>query len=282
MDDLLTNRPAGVVRVKEMGAVRRLDAPDIGKAPYEMLNYIDTVKDGRTGVTKFNQGLDANVLQQSTATAYMQQMQSSQAKVELIARMFSETGIKDMFLKIYELLQKHSDKPTVVRLRNEWITVDPASWRTKTDFTVRVGLGNGNRDQNMMHLQTLAQMQEKIVAAGGMGLLVTPKNIYNTIKEIGSNMGLKNIEDYLTDPEKGQAQQQPDPNAGKAQVEAMKVQVDMQKLKLEEQKLQMEKQKLDFEVQKMQAEMQMDQQELQLKAAELQMEGYTGRPIKVG
>ena len=282
MDDLLTNRPAGVVRVKEMGAVRRLDAPDIGKAPYEMLNYIDTVKDGRTGVTKFNQGLDANVLQQSTATAYMQQMQSSQAKVELIARMFSETGIKDMFLKIYELLQKHSDKPTVVRLRNEWITVDPASWRTKTDFTVRVGLGNGNRDQNMMHLQTLAQMQEKIVAAGGMGLLVTPKNIYNTIKEIGSNMGLKNIEDYLTDPEKGQMQQQPDPNAGKAQVEAMKVQVDMQKLKLEEQKLQMEKQKLDFELQKMQAEMQMDQQELQLKAAELQMEGYTGRPIKVG
>jgi len=180
------------------------------------------------------------------------------------------------------LLQKHSDKATTVRLRNEWVEVDPASWQNKADFTVKVGLGNGSRDQNMVHLQTLAQMQEKIVMAGGMGLLVSPKNIYNTMKEIGLNMGLKNIEDYITDPEDGQAPQQPDPNAGKAQVDAMKVQVDMKKLELEAQKLAMEKQKLDFEGQKLQAEIAMEQQENQLKAAELQMESYSGRPIKVG
>lgn len=282
MDDMLTNRPAGVVRVKEMGAVRRLDAPDIGKAPYEMLNYIDAVRDGRTGITKFNQGLDANVLQQTTATAFMQQMQSSQARIELIARMFAETGVKKAFLMIYELLQKHSDKAKVVRLRNEWVTVDPASWRNKADFTVRVGLGNGNREQNMVHLQTLAQMQEKIVQAGGMGLLVTPKNIYNTLKEIGMNMGLKNIEEYLTDPDDGQVQPQQQAEDGKAQVEAMKAQVDMQKLQLEAQKLEFEKQKLDFEGQKLQAEMQMEAEENQLKQAELMMEGMTERPIKVG
>lgn len=282
MDDMLTNRPAGVVRVKEMGAVRRLDAPDIGKAPYEMLNYIDAVRDGRTGITKFNQGLDANVLQQTTATAFMQQMQSSQARIELIARMFAETGVKKAFLMIYELLQKHSDKAKVVRLRNEWVTVDPASWRNKADFTVRVGLGNGNREQNMVHLQTLAQMQEKIVQAGGMGLLVSPKNIYNTLKEIGMNMGLKNIEEYLTDPDDGQVQPQQQAEDGKAQVEAMKAQVDMQKLQLEAQKLEFEKQKLDFEGQKLQAEMQMEAEENQLKQAELMMEGMTERPIKVG
>jgi hypothetical protein len=282
MDDMLTNRPAGVVRVKEMGAVRRLDSPDIGKAPYEMLNYIDSVRDGRTGITKFNQGLDANALQQTTATAFMQQMQSSQARIELIARIFAETGIKEMFLMIYELLQKHSDKPKVVRLRNEWVTVDPQSWRHKADFTVRVGLGNGNREQNMVHLQTLAQMQEKVVAAGGMGLLVTPKNIFNTLKEIGMNMGLKNIEEYLTDPDNGMPQPQQQAEDGKAQVEQMKAQVDMQKLQLEAQKLEFEKQKLDFEGQKLQAEMMMDQQENQLKAAELQVEQFSERPIKIG
>ena len=174
-------------------------------------------------------------------------------------------------------------------MKNEWVEVDPASWRTKTDFTVRVGLGNGSREQNMVHLQTLAQMQEKVVAAGGMGLLVTPKNIYNTMKEIGMNMGLKNIEEFLTDPDDGKMQQQQDPNAGQAKVEAMKAQVDMQKtqvdmqkLQLEAQKLELEKQKLSFEGQKLQAEIQMDQQENQLKAAELQMESYTDRPIKIG
>lgn len=295
MDDMLTNRPAGVVRVKEMGAVKRLDAPNIGNAPYEMLNYIDTVRDGRTGITKFNQGLDANVLQSTTATAYMQQMQSSQARIELIARNFAETGIKKMFLMIYELLQKNSDKATTVRLRNEWVEVDPASWQSKADFTVKVGLGNGSRDQNMVHLQTLAQMQEKIVAAGGMGLLVTPKNIFNTLKEIGMNMGLKNIEEYITDPEDGQAPQQPKEDsvaqiasmqleAEKMKFEAdkMKTQVDMQKLQIEAQKLEMEKQKLDFEGHKLQADIALEQEENQLKAAELQMESYSGRPIKVG
>ncbi len=289
MDDMLTNRPAGVVRVKEMGAVKRLDAPNIGNAPYEMLNYIDTVRDGRTGITKFNQGLDANVLQQSTATAFMQQMQSSQARIELIARVFAETGVKEMFTMIYELLQKNSDKETVVKLRNEWVTVDPQSWRDKADFTVKVGLGNGSRDQNMVHLQTLAQMQEKIVGAGGMGLLVTPKNIFNTIKEIGLNMGLKNIEEYITDPEGKPIPDDKSPEDSVAQVaalqleqEKMKTQVDMQKLQLETQKLELEKQKLAFEGQKLQSEMMMEQQENQLKAAELQMEGITERPIKVG
>lgn len=295
MDDMLTNRPAGVVRVKEMGAVKRLDAPNIGNAPYEMLNYIDSVRDSRTGITKFNQGLDANVLQQSTATAFMQQMQSSQARIELIARVFAETGIKEMFGMIYELLQKNSDKAKVVKLRNKWVTVDPQSWRDKADFTVRVGLGNGNREQNMVHLQTLAQMQEKIVAAGGMGLLVTPKNIFNTLKEIGMNMGLKNIEEYITDPKEGMPQQQQQDQgvaeiasmhleAEKLKFEAdkMKIQVDMQKLQVEAQKLEIEKQKLAFEGDKLQSEMVMEQQENQLKAAELQMEGLTQRPIKVG
>ena len=167
----------------------------------------------------------------------------------------------------------------MVKLRNEFITVDPRGWNHQADFTVRVGLGNGNREQNMVHLQTLAQMQEKIVASGGMNLLVTPKNIFNTIKEIGMNMGLKNIEDFLTDPEGKEVPQQ---DNGKAQVEAMKAQVDMQKLQLEAQKLEIEKQKLAFEGQKLQAEMQMEAEENQLKQAELMMEGMTERPIKVG
>tara|TARA_R110002051_G_scaffold145415_2_gene218362 strand:+ start:4295 stop:6352 length:2058 start_codon:yes stop_codon:yes gene_type:complete len=286
MDDLLTNRPAGVVRVKEMGAVRRLDAPDIGKSPYEMLNYIDSVRDSRTGITKFNQGLDANVLQQTTATAYMQQMQSSQARIELIARIFAETGISAMYKRIYTLLQKHSDKSKVVMLRNKWVDVDPASWRKQCDFTVRVGLGNGNREQNLVHLQSLVAMQEKIIAAGGMGLLVTPKNVFNTLKEIGMNMGLKNIEEYLTNPDEGQAQgqgqKQEDPEAGKQQVEAMKVQVDMQKLKLEARKLEIEEEKLKFEEQKLMAEMQMQREENQLKSAEMQMEALANRAVKLG
>jgi len=287
MDDMLTSRPGGLVRVREPGAVFRLDTPDIGKAPYEMLGYCDQVKDARTGVTKFNQGLDPNVLQSTTATAYMQQMQSSGARLETIARIFAETGVKTMFEMIYELVQKHQQKPRVIRLRNEWVEVDPTQWQTKADMMATVGLGFGNRDQNLAYLNMFGQHIQSVVQQGGMGKLVTPKNIYNLLAEGAKNMGIKNVEDFVTNPdnpdESGMPQQEaPDPETLKAQVEMSKLQLDQQKIQLDMAKLQLEKQKMDFDAQKLQAEMVMQDKENQMKTAELQMEAYAGRPVKLG
>lgn len=287
VDDMLTSRPGGIVRVREPGAVFRLDTPDIGKAPYEMLNYCDQVKDARTGITKMNQGLDPNVLQQTTATAYMQQMQSSGARLETIARIFAETGVKTMFEMIYELVQKHQQKPRVIRLRNEWIEVDPTQWQSKADMMATVGLGFGNRDQNLAYLNQFGQHISNVIQQGGLGKLVTPKNIYNLLAEGAKNMGIKNVDDFINNPdnpdESGMpTEQAPDPEQLKAQVEMSKLQLDQQKIQLDMAKLQLEKQKMEFEGQKLQAEMVMQDKENQMKTAELQMEAYAGRPVKLG
>ena len=91
----------------------------------------------------------------TTASAVNQVMTAAQSRVELIARNFAETGVKDLMIVIYNLLYKNQDKERVVRLRNEWIPVRPDAWKGKYDCTVSVALGSGSKDQQMAHLSQM-------------------------------------------------------------------------------------------------------------------------------
>ena len=149
LDDLLTQRPGGVVRVKSPNAVTPLATPSLEPYSFQMLEYLDGVRESRSGVSKNTQGLNDNALtSHTTATAVAQVMTAAQARVELIARNFAETGVKELMSTIYELLQKNQDTDTVIGIRGTWIPINPSAWRDKYDCTVAVGLGHGNRDQN--------------------------------------------------------------------------------------------------------------------------------------
>ena len=103
-----------------------------------------------------SQGMNENALtSHTTATAVNAVMSAAQSRVELIARNFAETGVKDLMITIYELLHKNQDKKRVVMLRNEWVPVRPDVWNDKYDCTVSVALGQGNKDQQMMHLSQM-------------------------------------------------------------------------------------------------------------------------------
>ena len=148
LDDLLTQRPGGVVRVKSPNAVTPLATPPLEPYSFQMLEYIDEIRESRAGVSKHSQGLnDAALTSHTTATAVNAVLTNAQSRVELIARNFAETGVKDLMRRIYELLLKNQDKKRVVMLREEWVPVRPDMWHDKMDCTVSVALGNGNKDQ---------------------------------------------------------------------------------------------------------------------------------------
>jgi hypothetical protein len=166
-----------------------------------MLEYLDGVREGRTGVTRYNQGLHAETLNK-TATGINQIMTAAQQRVELIARVFAETGIKDLFRKILELVGKHQSAPRIIRLRNRWVPMDPRNWNTQMDLSINVGLGTGNRDQMLTHLQNLLGIQvQAIKLQGGVaGPIVTLDNVYNTLAKLVENAGLKSVDAYFTAP----------------------------------------------------------------------------------
>ena len=272
LDDLVTSRPGGIVRTRAPGAVTPLPTPPLQPYTFEMLQYMDQIREERSGIARMSQGLDENALTSHTSAAQVAQvMTAAQQRTELIARQFSETGVKDLMNAIYELVQKNQDKERIIQLRNKFTPVRPDMWKDRMDCVVAVGLGHGNRDQQLMHLSQLMQFASQALS-GGLSI-VTEQNLYNLGAELIKNMGFKDIESFLTDPSK--KQQQPegtDPEAQMAQ----------QEMRLKQGELEVKIAETQIKQQKLQLEAAFGEQELQLKAAELKLEAEQKRPVAIG
>ena len=254
LDDLLISRPGGIVRSKQPGGINWQAVPTIGSHVFPLLEYADTILETRTGVTKQGQGLDASALQNQSATATNQMFTMAQSRMKLIARIFGETGIKDAYLKVHSYIRKYGSEAKTVRLRGQWVNVDPRDWKKREDMTPDVGLGTGGKAEQMSLLTVIATYQEKCLMAG-LTNIVTPGNLYNTAKAITRIAGHKNVDAFFTDPStQPPPQQKPDP---KVQLQQMKIQGDQQ---LQQAKMRLE---ATHEQAKFQADSALNQQKFQ-------------------
>ncbi len=267
LDDLLTRRPGGVVRTKQLDALKQMVTPSVMAPALQTLEYFDSVRETRTGVTRYNQGLEADSLNK-TASGVNQIMNAAQQRIELIARIFAETGVKELFRGMLRLIAKHQQKARMIRLRQEWVPMDPREWNTSMDVTTNVGLGTGSKDQMLAHTMTIIGLQEKVAQAGNPGGMVDPKKVYNAIEKVIENAGLKSIDPYFNDPDKvaqaqaGQPQPPPPPNP-----EQIKGETAMMEAQAAAQSLQTKQQ---VEQARAQAEMEQIEMDRQLKRAEFQ------------
>lgn len=268
LDDLMTSRPGGIVRVRTPGAVSPLTTPQLDANSFNMLGYLDSIREERTGVSKNSMGLGEGALKShQTATGIAQTMTAAQQKIELIARVFAETGMKDLANNVYQLVQKFESPEKLVRLNNEWVTLYPSEWKEKMDCTAQVGLGFGNKDMNLLHLGQLAQTMQMIAQHPAAGMMIKPKNVYNLVAEQIKAMGMKNVDDFITDPGDQEIQKQgPSPEEQAKQMEA---QLKAEELKIKLQKMQTES---ALKQKEMELETQLAQQELELKASEAQVD----------
>ena len=269
LDDLLTQRPGGVVRVKSPQAVTPLATPPLEPYSFQMLEYLDGIRESRAGVSRSSTGLNPDILKShQTATAVSQVMTASQQRIELIARNFAETGVKDLCRTIYSLLIKHQDRETVVQLSGQWVPINPSMWKTKTDCTVSTGIGFGSKNEQMGHLSQMIQFASQAMSGGLQ--IVNEQNMYQMAKELVKAMGFANYQDFLTDP--SQIEPGPDPEQQYKQAEAN---LRAEELKIKMGELQLKQQKLQQDA----AEAQVD---AQLKMAELALEKEQNRAVAIG
>ena len=246
-----------------------LATPQLEQSSFEMLGYLDNLRESRSGVNKYSQGLNDNALtSHTTATAVNATMTAAQSRIELIARSFAETGVKELMKNIYELVLKNQDKERVVRLRNKWVPVRPDMWKEEYDCSVAVGIGNGNRDQQLAHLTTMLSFAADAMR-GGLNI-VNEKNMYNMGAALVKNMGFQNVDDFLTNPE--MAPPQPNP----------KEQMEQAELQLKHKELEIKAADIQIKQQKMQQEAAKDSVDAQLKVAELNLEAQQGRAVAIG
>ena len=267
LDDLLTNRPGGIVRTRTAGAVQPLQVPEVSSSVFPALNYMDSIKEQRTGISRQSMGLDADALQSTTATAVAAMQAASQGKIEMIARVFAETGVRALFRGILHLVTKYQNKEKIIRLRNQFVPMNPREWESAYDVQINVGLGTAQRDQQIAFLSQIAQKQEQIIAQfGPQNPMVSMSQYRNTLAKIAELSGFKDATQFFAPSEQIEAvlaqQAQAAAQAGPQQDPA--VAAEMQKMQAE---LQMEQQKMEMEFQlkreKMAAELELRRQELE-------------------
>ena len=270
-DDVTSNKVGKIIRTRAPGMVRELTKEFSGREAFPMLDYLDQVKEDRTGMSKASMGLNPDALQSSTKAAVSATVAASQAQIELLCRVYAENGMKPLFKKILHLLHRHQDQARMVRLRNEWVPIDPKSWDAGMDVSVNVALGLGTTEERMMMLAGVAAKQENALEKlGPENPLVNYKQYHATLTKMTELSGFKDTQPFWTDPATYEPPppEEPQPTADEifAQAQADKVRADMEndkaKLALEREKMLMDD---DLDRDKMETDLEMKIKELENK-----------------
>lgn len=276
MDDVLNVETGGIIRARQPGMVQALSEPFVGQSAMPIIAYLDDLKASRTGVSKASQGLDPDVLQSTTKAAVTATMSAAQERIEMIARIFAETGIKRLFKGILRMILQHQDKPKMIRLRNEWVQVDPRTWNTNMDVIVNVGLGNGNASERTAILMQILGKQEQFLTQFGVdNPLCDLKQYRDTMAQILALSNLKDSTRYFKEVNRAElpalAQQAAEANQGAPDPTQMLAQVEMEKVKADIQIAQLKAQ-LEVERTRMEDDRERDRTEadVMLRAAELE------------
>lgn len=238
LDSLLISRPGAPIYTETTGPVQHdVDSfapPPMWKDGLELMEYLDQIRKDRTGVSDDTLLLDKNTLANANTGVVMEAIEAARGKIELVARIFAETGIKWLFRGIHELARKSYDQELRYELSGQYVAVNPQEWRKRTNLTVNVGTATGSQQRELARLMHIGEVQMAMVESGGMGMTVLPMHLYQTAKELAECLGAKDGDKYFLNPlwmfEKPEMQQliqaqmpqqEPDPQTQILQATAM-------------------------------------------------------------
>jgi len=212
MDDLLDARPGGIMRQFQVDAISDDVTPFVGGQMFPLLEYIDGMREQRSGVSRVQQGIDPNVLRTNRTLGEARMInQTAKQRIKLIARIFGEILLKPIFLGIFKLLTDGDMERIAFQLNDQFVEYDPNEWRDGYDMTCTVGLGTGDTEQQLAHLGMVLQEQMEMMGTPFGPLLVKPKNVYAALAKQAEAAGFKNAGEFWTDPQDAMPQQPPPP-----------------------------------------------------------------------
>jgi hypothetical protein len=266
LKDLLNTETSRIIRADDPAAVVPITHRFVGGDALPVLALFDDIKETATGTSRAAMGLDADALQSTTKAAVAATMSAAQAQAELIARNFAETGMKTLYRGLLRTIVENQDAPRVVRLRGNYVEVDPRAWNATLDVTVNVGLGQGTPEDKMNFLGAIAARQEGVIQLlGAANPLVSIGQLRNTYARAVEQMGFRHAGEFFKEitPEQEQQFEQAaaqggeskDPNAALAAAEVKKAEIAAQTAQ----------QKMQMDAQMAQAKMMMEREEMQIR-----------------
>ena len=238
IEDLLNNEVGALIRMRQPGMVQPLDTPFVGREALGVLAYMDEVKENRTGISKAAAGLDADALQSSTRAAVAATISASHQQIEMVARLLA-VSLKQVFMGLYRLFKKHQDRARTMRLRGEWVEIDPRSWPSEMDVVVNVALGDGDKAEKVALLTQVAMEQKTILMEQGLdNPLVGLRQYRNTLGRIIRMGGFRDVSEFFKEIPEDWAPPPADPNAKPADpaMAAVELQAQVEQAKLAQSK----------------------------------------------
>ena len=284
LDDLLTSTAGGVIRIKNPNALVPMTVQSSAAQSFPMLEYLDGIQAKRSGVSDAQQGLDPNLLQNVTATAVSAMTSSSQGKLELIARIFADTGVSTLFRGIMALVCKYQDKERIIKINNTFVPMNPREWDTEYNLTVNVGLGTGGKQEQLATMQMILSKQEEVIKGYGLNNpLVNIKQYRDTLAKFVNMAGFKDDSQFLMEISEEQAMQMaqqaaqaPKEEDSNTKAAAILAEVEREKAQMQMQakmaQLELEKQKTELKAQKEMLELQQDRVQFEKEMALKELE----------
>lgn len=198
-----------------------------------ILEYAQNEIEAQSGSTRYNQGLDSNSLNK-TATGLTAIMGSAEKRLKHMARMFAENFIIPMMKYLILLNQQYLQPEQIIRLADENIIINKDELDIDYDLIINVGSGAGTKEAQIQYLMLLInQIYPQLANLG----IVNQSSWYELVKDLLEKMGIRNVSNYLLDPNSDVAKQQ-------AQMQQQQAQQAEQKT------LEIEKMKKEFEIEK--------------------------------
>ncbi len=206
-NELLISRPRGLIPVTNMDDVMELDHMPLGQDAYQLLEYIDQMRAGRTGVSA-----EGSTSPQAIGNAIGSQgverlMTAKEELVGLMIRVFAETLVKPLCIKIRDLMIQHFDVVQDYKFRGQWLKVAPQSWPPRSTCSVRVGTGSGDQQRQQAALQQIIALQQQFAQVPQAQAMLDPQKVFDTLDDLCKFSGLTGANRYFVDPASPQGQQ---------------------------------------------------------------------------
>lgn len=258
LDDLLNNRPGGVVRMKSLNALQPIPQGGLDQSAWQFVEWGEQWKEQRTGFTRYSQGMSADALN-PTATGVSLITEKADQRMELMARVAAES-VRNLFEKVMKCVCRYQSKADQVELFGQWLMIDPREWVDGFHVHINVGLGTGSKDKISAVMAQIFQMQGPLVQSGA----IPPQAVILAARKFAEGAGITSPEQYFPD-----VQPKP-PQPGPMQIEQMKAQAKAQsELQAKQMEFQLERERMQ-----MQTEVDRNRQtvEAQQQAARAQLE----------
>jgi hypothetical protein len=278
-DDAMNDDLGAVIRTRgdPSATVMPFSIPFLGQQMMPVVEMLNDILARRTGLSDAAKGLDPKALQSSTMIGVEAVINGAQERVELVARVFCETGFKDLFSGLFNEVCENPNQQRTLKVNGKFTPYDTGTFDASMGVEVNPNLGKGSDMVRMLALQQIDAKQQMVVQTYGLNNPVCGiPEMLNTVTDMLALANVKNVGRYFKTPNPMQMQQilsqpkTPDPMAVAAQAQLEKVRSDTSKA-VGQQQIDREKMAHDnvFKHQQLRGKTQIDLQKLALEGQKI-------------